>query len=553
MEATFLVDSFHKVTEAFGDIQELTGYSKQEIIGKYCYDVLTCELCFKNCPFDYVIKNKKTFKKDDVKLYNFDGSFKEVSYLVSPSDNEEDAISIKISKNGSVIKKDSQGPLIYNTLEKKLFPIVLESINDGVVIVDKDFKIIEFNKAAQELTGYNINEVYGQPCPNICSLTKSFSCPFDFCLKTKNHETTIHTVINRKNGDAIVVNVKLKLIFNELNEPIYGIAILQQVIDIMPQENDNFYGIIGKSKEIKLIQKSIKVAAISNSPILITGESGVGKELVASAIHKIRTSEKNPFIKINCAALPESLLESELFGYEKGAFTGANFSKPGKFELAEEGTILLDEISETTKTFQAKLLRVIQEREFERLGGVHPIKLKAHIIATTNKDLKEEIEKDSFRADLFYRLSGFVINIPPLRERKEDIPLLAQHFLNEFIKNYNDKLNKKVIGFTEDAMEALKIYKWQGNVRELKNTIESIFFSIPEEKINIDFMSLPDFLKDYSRGVGKNFSPEREKILNTLKSTGFDKAKAARMLGISRVTLWRKMILHNIKIEDLVK
>ncbi|MCX7990932.1 MAG: sigma 54-interacting transcriptional regulator [Proteobacteria bacterium] len=553
MEANFIVNNLHKIVEASGDVKELTGLSPNEVLDKYCYDVLTSELCFRNCPYNYVIRNKKTFKKDSMKLYNEDGSFKEVSYIVSPELNDPEKVSIKLVKNGAGIKSDNDDVFSHSSMEKKLFPIILESVNDGVIIVDKDFRIIEFNKVAQELTGYKKEELYGQPCPNICSLSKSFSCPFDFCLKTNNTETKMHTIINRKNGDPIIVNLKLKLVFNELNELIYGIAILQQVLDIMPQESENFYGIIGRSKEMKLIQKSIKVASISNSPVLITGESGVGKELVASAIHKIRTSEKKPFIKINCAALPETLLESELFGYEKGAFTSANISKPGKFELAEEGTILLDEISETSKTFQAKLLRVIQEREFERLGGINPIKLKAHIIATTNKDLKLEIEKDNFRSDLFYRLSGFVINVPPLRERPEDIPVLAQHFLNEFIRNYNSKLNKKVIGFSEEALSMLQNYPWPGNVRELKNTIESIYFSIQEEKINITPEDLPDFLNEYKRNITKNHFPEREKILNALKSTGFDKTKTARLLGISRVTLWRKMILYNIKIEDLVK
>lgn len=552
MEANFKINAFHKITDAWGDVQELVGIPQNEVLDKYCYDVLTSELCFRNCPYNYVIKNKKTFKKEAVKLYNTDGTHKEVDYFVTPDANEAETVSIKLIKNGKGIKIDNSD-FGSSYLEKKLFPVILESVNDGIIIVDKDFKIIEFNKVAQELTGYKKEELYGQPCPNICTLSQTFSCPFDFCLKTNTPESQIHTIINRKNGDPIIVNLKLKLIYNELNEPLYGIAILQQVLDIMPQEYENFYGIIGKSKEIKIIQKSIKVASISNSPVLIVGESGVGKELVASAIHNIRTGGNKPFIKINCAALPETLLESELFGYEKGAFTGANFSKPGKFELAEEGTILLDEISETTKTFQAKLLRVIQEREFERLGGVNPIKLKAHIIATTNKDLKAEIEKDNFRSDLFYRLSGFVINMPPLRERVDDIPILAQHFLKEFIKNYNSKLNKKVVGFSDEALEVFKNYPWPGNVRELKNTIESMYFSIPEDKINISSSDLPDFLNDYKRGLTKNNSPEKEKILNVLKSTGFDKTKTARILGISRVTLWRKMVLYNIRIEDLVK
>lgn len=551
MEAIFKVNNFHKIIESFGEVEAILGIPAKNIIDKYCYDVLTSELCFRNCPFNYVLRTRNVFKKEGIKLYNEDGSYKIVDYTVSPDSKNPDLLTIKIVKNGNSLNKNTS--FINQSYEKKLFPIILESVNDGVIIVDRNFKIIEFNKVAQELTGFKKEELYGQPCPNICSVSQDFPCPFDFCLKTNQNETQIHTIINRKSGDPIIVNLKLKIVNDEFDEPLFGIAILQQVLDILPQETDNFYGILGKSKEIKLIQKSIKIAAISNSPVLITGESGVGKELVASAIHQIRTKGEKPFIKINCAALPETLLESELFGYEKGAFTGANFSKRGKFEIAEDGTILLDEISETTKTFQAKLLRVIQEREFERLGGITPIKLKAHIIATTNKDLKKEIEKDTFRSDLFYRLSGFVINVPPLRERIEDIPILAQHFLNEFIKNYNSKLNKKVVGFTEESLDVLKSYNWPGNVRELKNTIESIYFSISEDKVNITPSELPDALKNYKRIQIKNNIPEREKIINALKATGFDKTKTAHLLGISRVTLWRKMLLYNIDLKDLVK
>ncbi len=552
MEASFLINSEHKIKEASGDLEQLFGLTPESIINRYCYDVITSELCFRNCPFNYVVENRKPFKKDNVKFYDDNGNYREFSYLVTPMD-DNGGISVKIFKNG-IKNSDLKTTEEKNGFEKIILPYILDNSNDGIIIVDKNFRIIEFNKVAQELTGFTKGELYGQPCPDICTLSKNFSCPFDFCLKTNTSEAETHTVINRKNGEPVMVNLKLKLIYDEQKNPLYGIAILKEVVEFVDtNEDSSFYGIIGKSNEMRLIYKTIKVAALTHSPVLITGESGVGKELVASAIHNIRTRNKTPFIKINCAALPETLLESELFGYEKGAFTGATTSKAGKFELAGDGTILLDEISETTKTFQAKLLRVIQEREFERLGGNKPIQLKARIIATTNKNLKEEIEKDNFRADLFYRLSGIVINMPPLRERKDDIPLLAVHFLKELIKTYNDKLHKKVIGFSDEAFTVLKNYYWHGNVRELKNTIESIYFSIPEDKINIKLEDLPEFIKSFHNDFKRNNSPERERILNALKETSFDKTKAAEKLGMSRVTLWRKMVLYNINIKELIK
>ncbi len=303
--------------------------------------------------------------------------------------------------------------------------------------------------------------------------------------------------------------------------------------------------IIGESQAMKDIFANIERIAQADSTVLIQGESGTGKELIATAIHYFSGRKDHPFIKINCAYFPEGLLESELFGYEKGAFTGAIKSKPGRFELADKGTIFLDEIGDMPLSLQAKLLRVLQEKSFERLGGIKTIKVDARIIAATHRNLLQEIKNNRFREDLYYRLSVIPIYIPPLRERKEDIPLLIEHFQKKLNKRYS-----KNVLFEKEVIEAMINYDYPGNVRELENIIERLivmsegnkkisikdlpgYFSKAKEYIKL---SLPDVIKDL----------EKDYILEALKISNGNKSKAAEILGISRKTLWQKIKEYGI-------
>lgn len=303
-----------------------------------------------------------------------------------------------------------------------------------------------------------------------------------------------------------------------------------------------FANIIGKSDRMKSIFEMIRIVAQSECAVLIRGESGTGKELAARAIHYNSQRKEEPFVVVNCAALPETLLESELFGYNKGAFTGADTAKPGKFELAHKGTLFLDEISDMSPAMQAKILRVLQEQSFERVGGIQSIKVDVRILAATNKDLEKLLSDGSFREDLYYRLKVVSIFLPPLRERKEDIPLLANYFL----KKYSRKNNKNIRGISSSAMTLLKEYDWPGNVRELENVIERAVVLTSEDII------LPQHLpSDLGKEKKKmsdfffiNFSlDELEKILieNTLKNTNWNRKKAAEKLGIHWNTLHYKI------------
>jgi two-component system response regulator AtoC len=309
--------------------------------------------------------------------------------------------------------------------------------------------------------------------------------------------------------------------------------------------------IIGSSNPIKSLFAMIEQVAAADTTVLITGESGTGKELVAAAIHFSSQRSKGPYIKINCAAIPETLMESELFGHEKGSFTGADARKIGKFEAANGGTILLDEIGEIPLPLQAKLLRVLQEREIERVGGNRTIKVNVRIICSTSRKLAEEVQKGNFREDLYFRLKVIPIVIPPLRERKEDIPELCRYFLDEFSKERNDPLQ-----MTEQAVQALMEYNYPGNVRELKNIIERISVLASEPVIEpwhlpSDLAGLPEKATEQS---SLNLSEavavtEKACILKALRMTDGKRAKAADLLGISRKNLWEKLKHHNISPE----
>ena len=306
-----------------------------------------------------------------------------------------------------------------------------------------------------------------------------------------------------------------------------------------------FEGIIGKSPKMKELFKEISIVSKSNSSVLIEGESGTGKELVAKAIHKLSNRKDKPFIPINCSAIPFELFENELFGHEKGAYTGAITTTKGKIELAGEGTLFLDEIGEMPQLIQAKLLRVLQEKEFFRIGGSEVVKMKCRIISATNKNLEEMVEEGTFREDLFYRINVVHLKIPPLRERKEDIPLLV----NQFLKKYSKENNKEITDIDKQVLDVFMEYNWPGNVRELENAIERAVVMCPIDKIKIEHIPKRIISKANSSQKEQilqtdtyNLSEiERKIILSALEEENWNQTKTAQKLGISRKQLRTKM------------
>ncbi len=327
---------------------------------------------------------------------------------------------------------------------------------------------------------------------------------------------------------------------------------LQNEVLSLKRELNKKYGfsnLIGNSEEMEQVYDKIVQLASARSTVLIQGESGTGKELIARAIHYNSPRKANPFIPLNCSALSEGVIESELFGHEKGAFTGADRRTIGKFEQAHKGTLFLDEVGEIALNTQIKLLRFLEERELTRIGGAEVIKVDVRLIAATNADLEELVQKKRFREDLYYRLKVVTVNVPPLRRRTDDVPLLTDFFLEKF----NRENNKNIKGFTSEAMDALLHYKWPGNVRELKNLIESLV--VISRKNTIEFEDLPSFIKDYvcekpdaeSLDSAETMEEaERLMIERALKKTRGNRTKAAEMLGIGIRTLQRKLKKYNL-------
>jgi two-component system response regulator HydG len=309
--------------------------------------------------------------------------------------------------------------------------------------------------------------------------------------------------------------------------------------------------IIGKSRKMREVFEILAMAAPSDAMVLIRGESGTGKELIANAIHQNSPRASNPFIKVNCAALPESLLESELFGHERGAFTSAVAMRKGRFELADGGSIFLDEVSEMSPAMQAKLLRVVQEHEFERIGGMETMKVDVRIISSTNRDLELEVKEGRFREDLFYRLNVISVPLPPLRERKEDIPLLAEHFLSI----YSEKNRRLIKGFLPRTLDLFMRYDWPGNIRELENTMERSVIMTRGEYISpgdlpVNIRTLDGELEEENTGVEPGWSireVEKDLIVKTLEQTNGNKTKAAEILGITRKTLQNKLKEYEVQ------
>ena len=332
----------------------------------------------------------------------------------------------------------------------------------------------------------------------------------------------------------------------------FELRTLRQQVNYLKQEVTEQHGwkqMVGRSAPMKSVLNLVERVAPTSATVLLQGESGTGKELVAHAIYSSSTRREGPLIRVNCAALPESLMESELFGHEKGAFTGAHVRKAGRFELADGGTLFLDEIGELSPGVQAKLLRVLQERTFERVGGVKTLKVDVRIIAATNKDLLTETKEGRFREDLYYRLSVFPINLPPLRERIEDIPLLVQHFLQKLSPTGTLKQ------FSDEVMERFIRYEWPGNVRELQNIVERMVIICPDQKIGVEWV--PDFLRKEKRGGANqplNLPPEGislEELEKSLLEQALERAEgnqthAAQLLGLSRHAFLYRLEKHGI-------
>ena len=434
----------------------------------------------------------------------------------------------------------------------KVTEAILDCINDGVFTVDHDWIVTSFNQAAEKITGIGSKEAIGRPC---CEVFRANICQNDCALRrTLETGTSVvnqHVYIMTALGKRIPISVSTAALRDEKGGLMGGVETFRDLtlVEELRKQLRNHYvfaDMLSRNHRMHQIFSILPQIAESESTVLLGGESGTGKELVARAIHSLSRRKDGPFVAVNCGALPDTLLESELFGYMAGAFTDAKKDKPGRFAIAEGGTIFLDEIGDISAALQVRLLRVLQEKEFDPLGSTGPVKANARVITASNKNIEDLVKEGNFRDDLYYRLNVVQIVLPPLRDRKEDVPLLAELFIDRL----NNIQGKDISGISEEALSGLMHHSWPGNVRELQNVIEHAFILCRSGLIRTEH--LPKGIaapgaKIKSHPARTLAESEARFIEEALVRNSYRRLATARELGIDKTTLWRKIRKLGIK------
>ena len=450
-----------------------------------------------------------------------------------------------------------------STISPECLETILQTFAEGLIIVDPQGTIRYCNRALEKMTGKSFHEIVGRECrslvaevctsPSSCGLFRDGEIDSTECILTHTSGVTVPVLKNgrvlKDHNGTIMGAIET---FTDISTLRNTEQRLEKLENSLQQSKHHFGPIIGKSRIMKELFNLIELASASNATVLITGETGTGKELVAQAIHNNSTRKGAPLVKVNCSALTETLLESELFGHARGSFTGAIKDKIGRFEMADGGTLFLDEIGELSPLIQVKLLRFLQEKEFERVGEGVTRKADVRIIAATHRNLRNRVYEGAFREDLFYRLKVFPIHIAPLRERKEDIGLLIDHFIRKF----NNETGKTITGLTHDAAVTLMDYCWPGNIRELENAIEHAFVTCQESLIGMFDLPLEIRRVELRKGICTNEENEQtfrstphfnrrslsdEEFAALFRECNGNRSEMARRLGIDRTTIWRRL------------
>ncbi len=446
-----------------------------------------------------------------------------------------------------------------------LFPIIFDSVNDGVFTVDETFHITSFNAAAERIIGIRRDQAIGRRCHEVfrASICQR-GCALRETLASGQPQRDIRIDVLNAEMEVVPIAVSTAVLRDSDDRLVGGVEIFRDVSDLELlrnelEERNRFKNIIGQSRSMQEVFALIPQLAQSDAAVLINGASGTGKELVAQAIHEMSPRADQPFVRVNCGAIPDSLLESELFGHVRGAFTGAIRDKPGRFEQADGGTLFLDEIGDVSPAFQVKLLRALEEGEIQPLGGMKTKKVDVRLISATHRNLAEMVQQEQFRDDLYYRIRVVPVELPLLADRRKDIPLLVDHF----VARLATRTGRRRPQLTIKAMRALYDYGYPGNVRELRNIIERAFVLSsgdlidlhhlpPEIRPEVALDATPDsrslrpseqriFAASIGADTGQAIPPEKTRLLAVLESNNWNRSRTAESLGIGRTTLWRRM------------
>jgi PAS domain S-box-containing protein len=536
----------------------IAGLEKEVLEGMPCNQAIITDLCSNSCPLNSINNgNSCTSHFMNINLHKKDGSSIPLCLNVAPLMDRTNNRIIGIIENFRPMSKVVQviesleRSNIVLAQEKNRIDSIINSLADGVFTVDKNLRITGFNRGMEALTGIKESDVLGLTCREVLKADNcDRDCPLEYTLKNGYGIANVKERIIDKSKKMIPVSFSTAFLKNDSGEVELVVTVrdASEIEKLRKEVNDRyqFSNIVGKSTSMQQIFELIETLSDTDCAVLIEGESGTGKELVARAIHHESYRRDKPFVKVNCSAIVEGLFESELFGHVKGAFTGAIRDKVGKFEVADGGTIFLDEIGEMPLALQAKLLRVIQDKEFERVGDTRTRNVDVRVIAATNRNLQDEIKNGRFREDLYYRLCVIPIKMPPLRERREDIPLLVSHFLKRCAMKIPNK--PMITEIDPDALSALMNYNWPGNIRELENALEHAYICSKTDRITLS--SLPPSIIgtsiDETPKLEMQDSPtikriERLFIEEMLRKYNGNKTKVAKALGLSRTTLWRRL------------
>lgn len=447
---------------------------------------------------------------------------------------------------------------------------VVDTIQEGVMIVNPEGTIVSVNRAFERLTGYGLDELIGNSCTtlncNACKLQRTGHREHWCALFRDNLLEKQRCVLMRKDASYVHILKNAKVLRDEKGKVFGAVETMTDISELIERDTtieafkrelsnrDTFHGMAGISAPMQRIFDLISNASDSDAPLIVFGESGTGKELVSQAVHECSNRKDGPYIKVNCAALNESLLETELFGHVKGAFTGAHQDREGRFEAADKGSIFLDEIGDLPMSTQVKLLRVLEEKVIERVGDNRPIPIDVRIITATNRDLFDMVQKGTFREDLYYRINVIPLTIPPLRERTSDIPLLAE----SFFRKLQLKSGKNIQSISCQAMDLLMGYPWPGNVRELRSTFEYAFVTCQgktiEPKDLPPAIQLARTAQTGEQPIPRVGKPElsgnerkKQELVDALRQTNGNQTRAAKILGISRVTVWNRMKRYGLR------